>query len=105
MGSGAILSGEMRRVTLREAAQTAEFRINGNVVESGVGPWCASVPKRLTRRNQPEGVLTVKRRLAALAVAVSVFASAPAAAPVLDGSPVTPSIATAKHALRATNTP
>jgi hypothetical protein len=38
----------------------------------------------------------VKRRLAALAVAVSVFAAAPAVGPVLDGSPVAPSAAMAK---------
>jgi hypothetical protein len=38
----------------------------------------------------------VKRRLAALAVAVSVFAAAPAVTPIVVGSPVTPSVAMAK---------
>jgi hypothetical protein len=38
----------------------------------------------------------VKRRFAVLAVAVSVFAAAPAVAPVLDGSPATPSVVMAK---------
>ena len=38
----------------------------------------------------------MKRRLAALAVAVSVFAAAPVVGPALDGSPVAPSVATAK---------
>jgi hypothetical protein len=38
----------------------------------------------------------VKRRLVALAVAVSVFAAAPAVVPVFEGSPATPSVAMAK---------
>ncbi len=38
----------------------------------------------------------MKRRLAALAVALCTFAAAPAVAPVLPGSPVTPSAAVAK---------
>jgi hypothetical protein len=38
----------------------------------------------------------VKRRLTVLAVAASVFAAVPVVAPVLGGSPVTPSVAVAK---------
>jgi hypothetical protein len=38
----------------------------------------------------------VKRRLAVLTVAVAVFAGVPTIAPVLDGSPITTSVAVAK---------
>jgi hypothetical protein len=38
----------------------------------------------------------MKRRLAALAAAASVFAATPAVAPVIDGSPVAPATAAAK---------
>jgi hypothetical protein len=45
----------------------------------------------------------VKRRLATLAVAASVFGAAPAAVPVLDGSPVMPASAQAKTCSRGTH--
>jgi hypothetical protein len=45
----------------------------------------------------------VKRRLATLAVAASIFGAAPAFVPVLDGSPVTTATAQAKTCARGTH--